>query len=1380
MSILWNYVSALTDTSAKAVAKVGYDYGSTEPQLKVFTLTYNGSTMKLYVDNELVGESTKVEAGMAAYQTLYIGADYDDTCWFKGLMPELIFYNQALSDLDRENLTNYLKSKWVGGTPVVEPTITSGAPFLKFNENSLVKDGNNRVTSWNSQVNARTMTLKTGTTLGITLVNGKEALTFDNRTFFTLPPLAGAANNPDFLTLVFVALFEDFDNTPYPDGDGSQSLISSTNNTQIRIKKFDSDNYLSYRVQDWDGRNYYLEAPKDKVVQSSMVAQDVGTVTLNINNQTYSKTVDNVTDFGTALFDLTGLSPNTTYTGVYSLNGVPQPDTTFSFKTLSQGPSSFKIVTGSCNRTGSNASVWDKIKEEQADLFFHLGDLNYLDLNSYNKQDYSEGLDLSFSTKIKEVLRQTPWVYQYDNHDSLKPTPDKTDPTWTPFMEFFTKVHGYYTPGSSNPVADGLYYSFVIGRVKFIMLDLRRMRDPQASADGPTKSVLGPNQKVWFKEQLLEAKTNVDIEGTFIISQILWTADRDNPNGDSFESWGASWGSYPTERAEIANYIYDNRIKNVAFICADVHMQAIDDGRNSCYITDINGDRVDPNTIEKDFWTPVLEASPFDQYISFEGGPFNTTDLEGSGGPTNSSENSYGVIEVLDIGENWLQVKMYTMALLGGVWTRNRFYTFNWNADSGQQSTPPPLDWTNEHLPNMNGYVFKGEWKPILNRYVFQGQEYKQQLMKWKFIGGVWKKVFDIQNPNQEEVLVIDQLNGWTLDTENALEITGKGFTDVSYPRNYGGYYTLASNAGDLFGNYPYGTTTGTPVYSTTEGVRSVSFTPGNYVTLPSAEGVGLLFNILYDRDFFMGVWVYLPAGQTLKSNVVTDVTETYGLYTENGNLKINLGPEALAEAPLSVGWNKIGLNVKISDSGKFTFLHINENTPIELLNFVVKDFGTVAATPVPMIFGFNSNTTMANFYFTPRYAEKSQINRYITKPTIEVILENDTTSYVIPEEWFTVLRNDKIGFTIPPTTPIGEFKIRVESLNYVSNTLPLIITSPTSLTQTFTTNFDTIKDIRDNFYILHRQWGGANGGVVKENVVHTPGLVKLFGNGDLYEGTIQGVTRDGAPKFHTHPDDPQLGQPWTNRVGACLVFKEKTGFGSYRVTATIPTKLGMCSAFWTFFYNEIYPGDPRWEEFLSEGLHQQGNLEDGFFMTRNHEIDIEFPSHLDGGILAEPSFNNMKCNTWVGELQNWDVPPTDPTYWEEYRDNLTPTGINMYAQQEHEFRFDWYPDRVEFYIDGVLKRTNTGNTVPNIAGHFTFGVWFPSAPLLAKPWLVRPDRAWAGGTVDTDGGRKAMFDRVSMNVSNFTFIPFDTTGLRVKGETYPFGGYRIKNDNNV
>jgi hypothetical protein len=68
----------------------------------------------------------------------------------------------------------------------------------------------------------------------------------------------------------------------------------------------------------------------------------------------------------------------------------------------------------------------------------------------------------------------------------------------------------------------------------------------------------------------------------------------------------------------------------------------------------------------------------------------------------------------------------------------------------------------------------------------------------------------------------------------------------------------------------------------------------------------------------------------------------------------------------------------------------------------------------------------------------------------------------------------------------------------------------------------------------------------------------------------------------------------------------------------------------------------------LNEGLHQQGSLNDGY-LTRNHEIDIEFLLHLDGGILSQPSLSNMKYLR--GELQNWDVPMTDPAYWEEYRD---------------------------------------------------------------------------------------------------------------------------------
>ena len=58
-------------------------------------------------------------------------------------------------------------------------------------------------------------------------------------------------------------------------------------------------------------------------------------------------------------------------------------------------------------------------------------------------------------------------------------------------------------------------------------------------------------------------------------------------------------------------------------------------------------------------------------------------------------------------------------------------------------------------------------------------------------------------------------------------------------------------------------------------------------------------------------------------------------------------------------------------------------------------------------------------------------------------------------------------------------------------------------------------------------------------------------------------------------------------------------------------------------------------------------------------------------------------------------------------RDNLTPIGFNIADGNYHKLRYDWHNDRVEFYIDGVLKRINTntakGNTIPNIPGHFTF-----------------------------------------------------------------------------
>jgi hypothetical protein len=53
-----------------------------------------------------------------------------------------------------------------------------------------------------------------------------------------------------------------------------------------------------------------------------------------------------------------------------------------------------------------------------------------------------------------------------------------------------------------------------------------------------------------------------------------------------------------------------------------------------------------------------------------------------------------------------------------------------------------------------------------------------------------------------------------------------------------------------------------------------------------------------------------------------------------------------------------------------------------------------------------------------------------------------------------------------------------------------------------------------------------------------------------------------------------------------------------------------------------------------------------------------------------------MKCNTWIGELSA------------ENTIALTPVGFNI--ADGNIIRFDWYPTRVDYYVDDVLKNSVT------------------------------------------------------------------------------------------
>ena len=348
------------------------------------------------------------------------------------------------------------------------------------------------------------------------------------------------------------------------------------------------------------------------------------------------------------------------------------------------------------------------------------------------------------------------------------------------------------------------------------------------------------------------------------------------------------------------------------------------------------------------------------------------------------------------------------------------------------------------------------------------------------------------------------------------------------------------------------------------------------------------------------------------------------------------------------------------------------------------------------------------------------------------------------------------------PQLDEGEYTIEAKYGDAVSTPRLFTIREQSFRTTPLTVDFRDDIDTRKALMRAHKQWGGANGGVSADNVTldTTAGIATLTACGDLYTGPVLGVDREGRPSG------------LNKRIGACLVTRDYFGPASYRVLVKPLTQKGACNALWTFHYEEGYPGSPVTTSMQADGLHQNGNIVDGYFMVRNHEIDIEFPTALKTDPNQEEvAFHNARFNSWRGELRNWDVPnndvPTsdplyspvnDPAYWSEYTDHFVDHGVNLGDGEFHELRFDWHlgPDaRIEFYIDGVLKHTLTTH-IPDIPGRFWVGVWFPSA-----------SSHWAG--------RGANWDTDQMLIKSLTITPFEDEQQYVRNlmETYPNDVYR-------
>jgi alkaline phosphatase D len=162
----------------------------------------------------------------------------------------------------------------------------------------------------------------------------------------------------------------------------------------------------------------------------------------------------------------------------------------------------------------------------------------------------------------------------------------------------------------------GIYQTFSYGRVRSIATDNRSYKSPRSVVDGTGKTMLGAEQKQWFKDTITTATEPV----------LIWV--NENPWISPPSQTQDYWGGYTTERTELANFIAASG-KKLAIVSGDMHALAADDGTNS------------PGGI------PVFQAAALRGSSSHKGGPYTYGPLPSTVG---LAVQQYGVMSVLDTG----------------------------------------------------------------------------------------------------------------------------------------------------------------------------------------------------------------------------------------------------------------------------------------------------------------------------------------------------------------------------------------------------------------------------------------------------------------------------------------------------------------------------------------------------------------------------------------------------------------------------------------------------------------------------------------------------------------------------------------------------------
>lgn len=280
------------------------------------------------------------------------------------------------------------------------------------------------------------------------------------------------------------------------------------------------------------------------------------------------------------------------------------------------------FVTGTDARV-SNHPVFDTLRQraltEGWAALAYIGDRQYWDLGSGLHGVTGGASVANYRTTYDDVLAQprqaalhasVPTWYVWDDHDFERNDSDGTAANKANAAQVFRERVPHFDLDDSG----GIWQATQVGRVLWVMSDVRYYRSPNAATDDASKTMLGTDQKTWLDDLL--ATTNA--------AALVWLMP-DQWLGVSADSWA----SFQTEQAEILAMLEDRGwLDRMVMVGADRHALGLDTGT------------LTPGGF------PYLQASSLDSDDGETAPALSRFDT----GPDSPGSDRYGTVEIIDQG----------------------------------------------------------------------------------------------------------------------------------------------------------------------------------------------------------------------------------------------------------------------------------------------------------------------------------------------------------------------------------------------------------------------------------------------------------------------------------------------------------------------------------------------------------------------------------------------------------------------------------------------------------------------------------------------------------------------------------------------------------